>query len=830
MVSDHRHRPTLKQANKSFKSKHASKGSLKAAAKGKMAGSSHPGKGGKNVSGSSKKARLNANAQKRDLKRKTVVEDVKFFSTSSGGSSVPRIVSIVPLIPSLSPRTFIAKLLPSLGLPESELEEIASTLAERGTYLVRAPRFKTTLQINLLPPLSLYPTLDAAFVSDYVVLLLSSVDEVQLEGEAILRCLQGQVGGAEIVACVQSPESDPIRPDTRQLIHKSLLSFTNYFFPAVPKIHSADTPNESALLARALCEATPGGTRSDEGRAYIVAEGLDAVKWTRNDVQGEDGEERGRLEVVGTVRGGCLSADRLVHISGRGDFQVESILPAPPSSLALANKKHQQASMSIDAAVDPLSAPTEAADDLTATNVPDLLANEQTWPTEEEMGEGADAAAGSSKGDKKRTKRVPKGTSAYQAAWIFDDEDEDDDEDDEDEDDMDMSGEDDVAGVADGYGRDGGDDEEEEEETEEIELDSRRDDVHRDLDPEQEEREYEAYLKEREKAQREDQMFPDEIDTPRHIPARTRFQRYRGLKSFRTSPWDPYENLPIDYAKIFQFENFSATRKRIEREGVESGVKAGTRVILVLKDVPRSVYDERDSTLPFIVHGLLQHEHKQSVLHFTVQRNTEYTEPVKAKDPLILCVGPRRYVIRPVFSQHVRGGGKGVNNVHKSEKFLRPGGATVVTTFGPISFGKSSCLLLRDEGDDQVPSLVAMGSFLSSDPTRIVAKRIVLTGHPFKVHKKTATIRYMFFNRDDIDYFKSVEMHTKFGRIGHIKEALGTHGYFKAHFDGPIQQMDTICMSLYKRQYPKWSDDFRPPPVMAIGATTTEQEDEMDVE
>lgn len=45
------------------------------------------------------------------------------------------------------------------------------------------------------------------------------------------------------------------------------------------------------------------------------------------------------------------------------------------------------------------------------------------------------------------------------------------------------------------------------------------------------------------------------------------------------------------------------------------------------------------------------------------------------------------------------------------------------------------------------PHLVAMGSFLNPDTTRIIAKRIILTGHPFKVHKKTATVRYMFFNR-----------------------------------------------------------------------------------
>lgn len=44
----------------------------------------------KNVTVSSKKSRLNANAQKREAKRKDVVHDVKFFSTSSGGGESVR--------------------------------------------------------------------------------------------------------------------------------------------------------------------------------------------------------------------------------------------------------------------------------------------------------------------------------------------------------------------------------------------------------------------------------------------------------------------------------------------------------------------------------------------------------------------------------------------------------------------------------------------------------------------------------------------------------------------------------------------------------------------
>jgi pre-rRNA-processing protein TSR1 len=52
---------------------------------GKIASPSASHKSAKNVSSSSKKARINAQAQKRELKRRNVTEDIKFFSTSSGG-------------------------------------------------------------------------------------------------------------------------------------------------------------------------------------------------------------------------------------------------------------------------------------------------------------------------------------------------------------------------------------------------------------------------------------------------------------------------------------------------------------------------------------------------------------------------------------------------------------------------------------------------------------------------------------------------------------------------------------------------------------------------
>lgn len=59
---------------------------------------------------------------------------------------------------------------------------------------------------------------------------------------------------------------------------------------------------------------------------------------------------------------------------------------------------------------------------------------------------------------------------------------------------------------------------------------------------------------------------------------------------FRTSPWDAKENLPSDYARIFQFQNYRKTRKTVLSKiflyDSEECVAPGQFVTMEIRRVP----------------------------------------------------------------------------------------------------------------------------------------------------------------------------------------------------------------------------------------------------
>ncbi|KAJ8369237.1 hypothetical protein SKAU_G00092650 [Synaphobranchus kaupii] len=450
----------------------------------------------------------------------------------------------------------------------------------------------------------------------------------------------------------------------------------------------------------------------------------------------------------------------------------------------------------------------------------DPMDGEQTWPTDSELLEAEEARKN------KKVMKVPKGTSSYQAAWILDDgeengESEDDDDDDDDEEDNDgtmmegMEGEEDSASQDAGSGC-ASDSEEEIEEEEEAE---------------------EGEELRRYREARANDLFPDEVDTPIDMPARIRVSvPHRGT---------PLENLPPDYSRIFQFQNFEHSRRRVlaEASQEEEGAMVGWYVTLHIEDVPPSVMESFRTGKPLVLVSLLPYEQKMSVMHMLVRRHPANTEPIKSKQELVFQCGFRRFRACPIFSQHTSA------DKHKMERFLPAGNPTVVSVYAPITFPTAGGAPLQTEprrrgvvvgevGSEEywdtprTQNLVATGCLLGCNPQRVMLKRIVLSGHPFKINRHSAVVRYMFFTRvafslcrlsfgyslnltvclplsppEDILWFKPVELRTKWGRKGHIKEALGTHGHMKCVFENQLGSQDTVLMNLYKRVFPRWTYD-----------------------
>ena len=354
------------------------------------------------------------------------------------------------------------------------------------------------------------------------------------------------------------------------------------------------------------------------------------------------------------------------------------------------------------------------------------------------------------------------------------------------------------------------------------------------------EEERQALLEQRRKEEKEHAEFPDEVQVDEDEKARDRFARYRSLKSFRKSYWDPKENLPESYGSIFHFRSFKTTQRSVmsemkdlakaaaknpgfwgksldkqQTEDVSMGdsdeedddllegcVPSGSYVTLILENVSPSVYNGISPDSPLVAVALLPHENKVSVMHMALSQNSgcevaDSEVPVKSKDNLTFRCGWRTWQGRAVFSQHNLNCDK-----HKFERFLPPS-FFCASVFGPVTYTPCPVLVFRTvEGRQE---LVAIGNMLTADADRVVLKRIVLTGYPVRVHKRFATVKYMFYNPEDVKWFKPAGLTTKHGLQGNIEQSVGEHGTMKCLFNAPIKQHDTVCLPLYKRIFPKFA-------------------------
>nr|XP_033777116.1 pre-rRNA-processing protein TSR1 homolog isoform X2 [Geotrypetes seraphini] len=712
----------------------------------------------------------------------------------------PHLVVLVPLHAEIDIQS-------ALKLIKSDVAMIVHQSEQHNdTFALICPQFKQRWIFISANIRDFNALLDLAKVADTLLFLVDAQKGWDSYGDYCLSCLFAQ-GLPTYALAVQGAHALSLKKqnDAKKNMSKTIKKR----FPDA-KVFSLDTEEAAAVLLRQMATQKQHHLAFRDQRTYLLAQKADFLPI-------DEAGLVGTLKVSGYIRGQTLNVNSLVHIVGHGDFQMSQIdAPADPfplnpriTKIQMKKDEHMQTQDCLEGGVAAMEedlkvlmkADPRLQESLQSEVIPDPMEGEQTWPSEEELKEAEESLTN------KRTvvKKVPKGTSSYQAAWIVDDESgEEEDSKDEEEcmEKIDMM---DEAVSGDENEEDDEDQEEEDLETMSIAESTHDKQYDENIDEREDQQNMEKY-----RQQRQDEMFPDEVDTPQDGLCRVRFQKYRGLQSFRTSPWDAKENLPRDYARIFQFHNFSRTQKRILREHEEKemeGAMVGWYVTVHISAVPVSVLESFQRGAPLVLFSLLSYEQKMSVLNLLVRRYLANSIPVKAKEEMIFHCGFRRFQAKPLYSQHTSA------DKHKAECFLHPDTAVVATVYAPIMFPPASVLMFRQRSNG-MHDLVATGSLLTVDPDRIIIKRIILSGHPFKIIKKTAVVRYMFFNREDVLWFKLVELRTKWGCRGHIKEPLGTHGHMKCCFNRQLKSQDTVLMNLYKRIFPKWTyEPYVPEPV-----------------
>lgn len=684
--------------------------------------------------------------------------------------------------------------------------EVSDSASETLPLRVKIDRFRRNL-LYLSSKLDLLSALDICQIADWVVLVLSPGQIFGDFEDQLLRAIGAQ-GISNVMAVVQGLEAAVVAPKRpRHLIE--LRNALNRYFPSVEKVYNLDSKSDSSNLIRTFCTASTKGIRWRDDRNWMF---IEDVRWLPT----EELSSVTDVKFTGVIRGKGLNVDRLVHVPSWGDFRIRRVFEVPTQS-----QKRKVEEMYVE--VNPREwlpspdqedldelAPDVGMDDGAPVTTPSqrkgvLLDDHHYFPENQPE-------------EFPSPKKLPQGTSSYQAAWYLDD--------------VSDSGSDLIDAAEDM----------DDVEMEEVKMPRPEDgvflnpldkmtdiepseypmsEVHVDVDDEDEARQLAEYRESRKKEAQEDLEFPDEVELHPDVLARERLAKYRGLKNLRTSEWNteedsPYE--PVDYKRLLEIADYKKSRNTAMREALAGGIPVGTRVEVQLRDVPLQF---REMPSPQSIFGLLRHEHKHVVVNLNATLSSAAEQPIKSKEEVIIQIGPRRLTAHPVFSA----AGVTANDVHKFNRFLHAGQSAFTSFIGPLTWGSVPTLIFQrvplsddvaqsgtDGMEDPKPgnsfsTIRLIGTATTAPPSqsRVIAKRLILTGHPYKIHKKVVTVRYMFFNREDVAWFAALPLWTKRGRQGFIKEPLGTHGYFKATFDGRIYPMDAVGVSLYKRVWPRTS-------------------------
>ncbi|KAJ8933918.1 hypothetical protein NQ318_016490 [Aromia moschata] len=293
----------------------------------------------------------------------------------------PFLVCVVPLSKNIDPNTSVTL------LSQCDEEAVVNGI----------PRFKQRYSFIALNTDSDFTVLDTLKVSDTVLFLISAAtgieDSEQLIDEWGNRILMSSMAQGLPTPIVAVTDLESIGPKKRNEFKQHIQKLVQKWLPE-EKLMVLDKNVDGLNILRRIGNQKRKSVLYRDRRPHLLGENVEYLP----DAQGT----LGTLKITGYLRGTELSVDQLVHIPGLGDFQMLQIdaladpnrIDKNKNSSAMDSDQQSTSTVRVIARCDPAK-----QESLDSENVPDPMDAEQT----------------------KKVKRVPKGWSDYQAAWIPDD-------------------------------------------------------------------------------------------------------------------------------------------------------------------------------------------------------------------------------------------------------------------------------------------------------------------------------------------------------------------------------------------------------------------------
>ena len=260
--------------------------------------------------------------------------------------------------------------------------------------------------------------------------------------------------------------------------------------------------------------------------------------------------------------------------------------------------------------------------------------------------------------------------------------------------------------------------------------------------------------------------YDDNVEHSAYFDLIEQYKDYKGIRNF--SECNFKNTVEMAHLKFFKRFNHLENKLAKREKKISNNQYLKLKINCIINDIN------------IIVFNLFEYELQPTILNYSFSNFDMHTNTNICIDNGFRIFTSKIFVTSNLF-----------RNIFKVEKTLHDGSISFI---GPVTFFSTQSLILS--GENKYINLLNCNA-----EKRVFLEEVILKGYPIKIFKHYVVIRGMFYDADQVKYFKTVKLETKNGNIGFIKKSLGTKGLFKAQFNNSVHHGDEIFLKLYKRVF-----------------------------